>query len=186
MNKIIRQMLTPFNIISAAVFVLVFLAYVAVNQPFEVPTIVRPDDGSRNQNITVKLYFSNTTAQGFRIENRTLTIRKSDMGNLGQVAINTLFQGPKESGSLALVQQKLVAPMVMANSGHYFVDFPLTWRTLNYGASGENLLLCAVSNTLLGLNGAKDVTFLIDGQPNQSLMGHVDLSAPFDKDSCNL
>ncbi|WP_045233632.1 GerMN domain-containing protein, partial [Deinococcus pimensis] len=69
---------------------------------------------------------------------------------------------------------------------HFFVDLPESYTRLNYGASGEQMIVCTITQTLLGVPGARDVTFLVGGRNAETLLGHFDLSVPYTKDDCKL
>ena len=81
-----------------------------------------------------------------------------------------------------MVPAGTAAPRVYYRSAHYYVDFPEAYGKLRYGTSGERMLLCTVTRTLLELKG-QDVTFLLGGK-NVDTLGHLDLREAFTGQDC--
>ena len=60
----------------------------------------------------------------------------------------------------------------------------LPYKAYNYGVSGERMLLCSLTRTLLEQRG-KDVMFLLAGKNVGTLLGHADLHAPYAREDCS-
>jgi hypothetical protein len=181
----LRAFLSPFNLIAALLLGLAYGAFTLVNQPAALPDIQGLDDGGKRQNLTVELFFSNTQLSKYVVERRTLSLREAERLNLPQTVVEALLEGPRTQG-LRLLGKKGDIPTVFVRSGYFFVDLPSSWKTLNYSGSGELVLLCSLTRTLMGLGEYKGVNFTVGGQATESLMGHVDLTAPFTGDTCSL
>ena len=74
------------------------------------------------------------------------------------------------------------SPKVYLRGQHYYVDLPEAYTKLRYGASGERMLLCTLTRTLIEQKG-QDVTFLVAGQ-NVEALGRMDLTQPFTASDC--
>jgi len=183
--KPLRAFLSPFNLIAALLLALAYGAYILVSQPAALPDIQGLDDGGKRQNLTVQLFYSNSQLSKFVVERRTLSLRQTERINLPQTVLDSLLEGPRTQG-LPLLGKKGDNPTVFLRSGYFFVDLPSNWRALGYGGSGETVLLCAITRTLLGLGDYKGVSFTVGGQASETLMGHVDLTEPFTLETCSL
>lgn len=178
-----RRVLTPFNILSLIVLAVLAFAYNRVQQPPPTAQVPRYDAPSAENKVDVTLYFSDAQVQGFRSEQRTLEVARDTPQSVAQAAVAALVAGPREGGLRALPQGGEV-PQVWLRGEHAFVNLPASYTKLNYGTSGENMLICTVVNTLLGLPGTRDVTFLVAGKNADTLLGHLDLRDPYTKEDC--
>ncbi|AFZ69133.1 GerMN domain-containing protein [Deinococcus peraridilitoris] len=179
-----RSLLTPFNFFGLIVLALSALAYHEVNKPLAVPEVPQYGAPAKRQDVNVLLYFSDPQVQGFQTEQRTLQVTGNSLQRVAQAALEALQAGPTGDGLRTLPEGD--TPQVWVRGEHLYVDLPQAYSRLNYGTSGENMLVCSVANTLLDLRGARDVTFLVNGKNAETLLGHLDLRAPFTKDDCKL
>jgi len=181
----VKRVFTPFNVMTLILLAASAFAYYQVQLPPPEATV--PDYGNRAevQEAKLRLYFSDSQVQQYATEERALSVRSVTPGALGQAAVDALADGPTGSG-LAVLPKSGDKPRVWARGEHYVVDLPASYAKLNYGASGERMVLCSITNTLLGVKDMKDVTFLVAGRNTESLLGHMDLRSPFTREDCAL
>lgn len=179
-----KRVLTPFNILSLLLLALSAFAFLRVQDPPPPPELPKYGDNTQQTQVNVTLYFSDAAAQGFRTEQRALQVARNTPQSVAQAALAALVAGPKEASALRALPEGAELPQVWARGEHFFVNFPPSYAQLNYGTSGENMLICSVANTLLDLRGARDVTFLVGGKNVETLLGHLDLRDPYTKADC--
>ena len=127
-------------------------------------------------------YTPDPQVRALKMEVRTLQVTQKDVGTLAQAALNVWAQGPNTSGSLPVVPKGTPAPRVYLRGAHYYVNLPDAYLRLKYGTSGERMLLCTLTRTLLETRG-QDVTFLVGGQ-NVDTLGRLDLREPYTRQDC--
>lgn len=176
-----RRLFSLFNVVSAALLAAAAYAYQEVQRAPEVPAPPRLEQVEQ-RGVKVKVYFTDTQVQRLKPETRTVQVTQENPSALAQAALNMWAKGPQTSGSLRLVPQGTPAPKVWVRGGHYYVNLPAAYGKLRYGTSGERMLLCTLSRTLLETRG-QDVTFLVDGK-NVDTLGHLDVREPYTRQDC--
>ncbi|GGL71799.1 hypothetical protein GCM10010840_07410 [Deinococcus aerolatus] len=177
----IRRLFSLFNVISAALLAAAALAYQAVQQqptPPEAPKLQLAERTAMN----VQVYFTDPQVRAMKAETRTVQVTQSNPRAVAQAALNVWATGPSKEANLAVVPAGTAAPKVYIRGLHYYVDLPAAYANLRYGASGERMLLCTLTRTLLDTRG-EDVTFVLDGQPADTL-GQINLREPFTRQDC--
>lgn len=179
----LRRFLSLFNVVTLALLLVSAYAYQAVQRPPALPTPPTLELAERRA-VKVTVYYPDTQVQNLRAVQRTVQVTEETPTALAQAAANAWAQGPAGSGTglLRAVPQGAAAPRVYLRGTHYFVDFPQAYTGLNYGASGERMLLCTLTRTLLEKRG-QDVTFLVNGQMTDTL-GRMDLREPYTRQDC--
>ncbi|MFC4639526.1 GerMN domain-containing protein [Deinococcus hohokamensis] len=176
-----KQVFSLFNVVTLALLGASVLALQAVQRPPETPEAPKLELAQRTA-LKVKVYFTDPQVQRLEPETRTVQVTQQDTGSVAQAALNVWAGGPNDKDHLAVVPNGTAAPKVYLRSGHYYVDLPAAYSKLRYGTSGERMLLCSVTRTLLDLKG-QDVTFLLDGK-NVETLGHLDLREAFAGRDC--
>jgi hypothetical protein len=177
----VRRLFSLFNVLSAALLVVAALAVQAVQRPPTPPKAPTLQVAERTP-MKVKVYFTDPQVQALKAESRTVQVAQSNPRAVAQAALNLWAAGPSASGLLPVVPGGKAAPKVYLRGPHYYVDLPAEYAALRYGTSGTRMLLCTLTRTLLETRG-EDVTFVLDGQPVETL-GQIDLREPFTRQDC--
>lgn len=176
-----KRVFSLFNVVTLVLLGASVLALQAVQQTADTPEAPKLELAQR-KTLKVKVYFTDPQVQTLKSEARTVQVAQQDAGTLAQAALNVWAGGPNDGDLLGLVPKGTAAPKVYLRSGHYYVDMPAAYGKLRYGTSGERMLLCSLTRTLLDLKG-QDVTFLLDGK-NIETLGHLDLREAFTGSDC--
>lgn len=176
-----KRLFSLFNVVSAALLVGAVLASRAVRQTPPAPDAPTLQLAERKA-VPLKVYFPDTQLQRMVAESRTVQISQRNPAAVAQAALNVWAEGPRQSGHLAVVSKGTPAPKVYVRAQHYFVDLPAPYGNLRYGTSGERMLLCTITRTLLESRG-QNVTFILNGKSVETL-GHMDLREPFTRQDC--
>jgi spore germination protein GerM len=141
---------------------------------------------AQKQKARVTLYFSDSKVQGYVKQSREVQVSENDPVELAQAAVRGWASGPGASsgGAVAVIPKGSVVPQVWLRGEHFVVNLPASFSGLNYGVSGERMLICSLTRTLLEQRG-KDVMFLMDGKNTDTLLGHADLHAPYAREDCS-
>ncbi|GAA5438066.1 GerMN domain-containing protein [Deinococcus aquaticus] len=177
----VARVFSLFNVVAAGLLATSVLALQAVQRPPVAPTPPKLELTERTS-LKVKVYFTDSKVQLLKPETRTVLVTKSNARAVAQAALNVWADGPYDRNLLAVVPAKTAPPKVYLRGQHFFVDLPAAYANLRYGTSGERMLLCTVTRTLLEDRG-EDVTFLVGGENVESL-GHLDLREPYTRRDC--
>lgn len=134
--------------------------------------------------VEVPVYYA--TPEGrLASELRNVPVVQGDQNSQGvaEAAVKLWAQGPASDQLRPLVAEGMPAPRVWLRADNYFVDLPAQYKQLDYSVSGEYLMLCSLTRTLLEGNGL-DVTFLVGGK-NVTTLGQIDLRQPLTRQDCN-
>lgn len=179
----LRRLLSLFNVLALLALAAAAYAYQAVQRPPALPTPPRLELAERH-GVKLKVYYSDAQVQSLRAVERTMQVVEENPTSLAQAALNAWAQGPgvADGGVLAVVPKGTDAPRVYVRGGHYYVDLQPAYTKLGYGSSGERMLICTLTRTLLE-RGGQDVTFMVNGKMVDTL-GHLDLRRPFQRQDC--
>ena len=184
-TPILRPLFSVFNVLALALLGLSSLAYQVVQQP---PPTPRPPRLAlaEQQSVQVVIYFSDAKVQNYVQQAREVKVTQDDPVELAQAALNAWAGGPLSParGAVAVLPKGSEVPTVWLRGDHFVVNLPASYSKLNYGVSGERMLLCSLVRTLLEQRG-KDVMFLVGAQNSESLLGHADLHAPYAREDCS-
>lgn len=178
-----RQLLTPFNLLSLLLLAAAAYAYESARTPPPPPPVPQYADQDEGESTNVTLYFAGKDVQSYVRERRAVTIARQDAQQTAQAMVAALVDGPR-SGGLRLVPSGSDVPNVWVRGAHVIVDLPPSYAKLRYGVSGERALLCGFTRTLLGVRGARDVTFLVNGKNVDTLLGFLDVRGSFTSEDC--
>lgn len=176
-----RKLFSLFNVVALALLIAAVLALQTVQKPPPTPEPPRLELVERTP-MQVKVYFTDPQVQALKAETRTIQVLQKNPGAIAQASLDVWAAGPSSAGDLAAVPKGTPAPKVYVRGQHYFVDLPAAYGNLRYGTSGERMLLCTITRTLLETRG-QDVTFLLNSQ-NVDTLGHLDLREPFTRQDC--
>ncbi len=96
-----------------------------------------------------------------------------------EAALNALIAGVPGSHSMVALPGDAGVLDVSVQDGVATVDFSQEMQTgLNVGSGGEAAVIMAIANTVCSFQGVTAVKILIDGQPVETLAGHVDVTGP--------
>lgn len=130
---------------------------------------------------TVTLYFGDKDAMYLVPETRT--VDKKD-GTLEAAVVAELLKGPQKEGSVPTIPEGTRVLSVTVDNGVVYVDFSKEFQTQHPGGSaGEIMTIYSVVNTLTGIPGVEKVQFLLEGEKQESILGHMDTTVPIEPDS---
>lgn len=152
-------------------YVLLVLLVLAVIFLLRNPGEEYPPTGERDVNI----YFATEDAMYLDLESRTLPGE-----DLYREAIEEIIAGPTTEG---------LKPTVPEDTELIDYDYEEGLITLNFneairsdhpgGSSGERLTIYSIVNTMTELPGIDEVSFKIEGEDIETLVGHLDLTIPY-------
>ena len=191
LKRIPGWMLTPWNIIAALLFGLMFLIRSYQLQP----VIVQIDPsltGAQKQGdvqLEIKLYFSSLDATRFLIETRNARLENDGLTTRATRTINEWLAGPDKKESFSPFPSSLSGldvpkPIVFSRKDTVFLDVPKIWGSIQLGSNGEMLLFCGLANSLLELKDVKFVQFLEAGKRVETIGGHFNTLQPLTSKEC--
>ncbi|MCF6460375.1 hypothetical protein C3E88_04870 [Clostridium sp. Cult3] len=98
--------------------------------------------------------------------------------SLEEVIVKELMKGPKKDDLSTVIPSSIKLLGVEVSDGTAFVNF--AQEGLFGGSMQEDFTITQIVNSLLELDNIERVQFLIDGEKAESLMGHIDISEPFE------
>ncbi|NLV76658.1 MAG: GerMN domain-containing protein [Tissierellia bacterium] len=98
--------------------------------------------------------------------------------SLEEVIVKELMKGPKKDNLSTVIPTSIKLLGVEVSNGTAFVNF--SQEGLFGGSMEEYFTVNQIVGSLLELNNIDRVQFLIDGEKAESLMGHFDISEPFE------
>ena len=176
-----KRLFSLFNVVSLALLGAAAYAYTEVQRPPATPEAPKLQLQER-QSKPVKVYFSDAQVQTMKPETRSVQVTQDTPSATAQAALRAWANGPQTQGSLPVVPKGSPAPNVWLRGTHVYVDLPESYQRLRYGTSGERMLLCTLTRTLLEVRG-QDVTFLVGGK-NVETLWHLDLREPYRAQDC--
>ena len=179
----IRKLLSLFNVLALLVLLTAAFAFQYVQRPAPLPELPKLELTEVHP-VKLKVYYTDRQVQTLKGIDRTVNVAEETATALAQAATNAWAQGPGSTVDdvLPVVPSGTPAPRIYVRGTHYYVDLPAAYGKLNYGTSGERVLLCSLTRTLLEKRG-QDVTFLLDGK-NIDTLGHLDLRDSFTRNDC--
>ncbi len=149
----------------------------------EEPEEIKPDEGEKLKFRIVDLYFVNPDTGEVDIEKRQVFDLKERTSMIKQV-LRSLKMGPV--GELKpSVPQDIEFKDVFIYKDTVYIDIHKNNEDSQIGGvRGEELFIESVVKTVLGLSDDyKKVVFLVDGEPVDTLLGHIDVSQSFSEKS---
>lgn len=181
--SVMRRLFSLFNVLSLLLLAAAAYAYQVVQRPPEPPKPPKLELLERH-GVPVKVYYSDLQVKSLKMLTRTAQVVEENPTSLAQAALNVWAQGPgkENTDALPVVPAGTDAPRVYVRGKHYYVDLLPAYTKLGYGSSGERMLLCTITRTLLE-PGGDDVTFLVNGKMAETI-GHIDLTRAFTRADC--
>lgn len=146
------------------------------------PGSSKPDISARPAQTSEKitLYFGDGQTMYLVPEEREAA-RKDE--TLEEVIVWELIKGPRKAGLTRTIPGGARLLSVSVVEGVAYVNFSGEFKTKHWGGSaGENMTIFSVVNSLAKLPGIKKVQFLLEGEKQESILGHADTSVPIAPD----
>lgn len=140
-----------------------------------------PAPAPAEQRPSVTLYFANRAYVQSGDESLPHLVaekRRLEAAGAGEAdaAVRALQSKPASAEAAQVIGPDLKIRGVRVDRGTAYVDFART--NLSGGSLEEMLLIEGVVRTLTGLPGIEAVRFLVDGEPADTLMGHLSADKP--------
>ncbi|MHB8170344.1 MAG: GerMN domain-containing protein [Thermincolia bacterium] len=142
---------------------------------------VNPKPSTIGEKVNIVLYFSNQGEENLVKENRSIP----KVPGLARASIQELLKGPQSSKlKNPIPKGTRLRDINIKPDGLAIVDFSREFKANHPGGSGgEMLTIYAVINTLTQFQSVNKVQILVEGEVLESLVGHVDISKPLQRDS---
>ncbi|WP_167757906.1 GerMN domain-containing protein [Deinococcus fonticola] len=179
----LRRLFSLFNVLALLVLLAAAYTYQLVQRPVALPALPKLQLTEVHP-VKLKVYYTDKQVQTLKPLERTVNVAEETPTALAQAATDAWARGPGGLGDdiLPVLPAGTPAPRIYVRGVHYYADLPAAYGKLNYGTSGERVLLCSLTRTLLDKRG-DDVTFLLDGK-NIDTLGHLDLRDAFTRQDC--
>lgn len=147
----------------------------------EEPGQVHISSKPQEQTEFVKLYFSDPEAMYLQSEVREVTFQGE---TLAEIVIKELINGPNTEGLMPTIPPDAKLISFQVTDGVGFVNFSKELQTKHWGGTaGEIMTIYSVTNTLADLRiGINKVQFLVEGQKQETLTGHIETFDPIKPD----
>lgn len=145
----------------------------------------KPDTGTNRPEISaepgeskekITLYFSDHQAMYLVPEEREVVKGRKPIES---VIIEELIKGPEKQDLRKTIPHEAKLISVKVVNGVAYVNFSREFQSKHWGGStGELMTLFSVTNSLCKLPGIEKVQFLLEGQTQESILGHADTTGP--------
>ena len=96
-----------------------------------------------------------------------------------KAVIDELIKGPEDSNLYQTIPPETKLLGIQIKDKIAYVDFSEEIRTKHWGGStGEIMTMGSIVNSLTELEGIEKVLVLIEGETQDTLVGHLDISEP--------
>lgn len=148
--------------------------------PTEKPPVEEPEPTEETREVT--LYFANeeyVQTGDESLEKLIPEVREIELKDMTieEAVVRELLVGPESEGVRTVIPETANLLGVEVNNGTANVDFAR--EGLHGGSLEETFTINQIVASLTELESVDRVQFLIDGQVEDSLMGHYDISTPF-------
>jgi germination protein M len=132
----------------------------------------------------VKLYFSVSEGNCLFPEKRKI-IASSELNKEAKLILEELIKGPTDSSLSPTLPPQTEVRAVYIKDDCIYVDFSSSLSERHPGGStGELLTVYSIVNTLLtNFPSQSRVQILIQGEPRETLAGHIDIREPLSKNA---
>lgn len=142
----------------------------------EQPNEFREDKEPKVEKVT--LYFGDQNAMYLVPEERQVVVEGK---SLETIVIEELIKGPQNPQLTRTIPKETELISVEVADGVAYVNFSRELQTKHWGGSaGEHMTLYSVTNSLAKLPGIEKVQFLLEGEKQESILGHMDTSEPLE------
>lgn len=126
----------------------------------------------------VTLYFGDKQAMYLLPEERE--IAKGDEA-LGAVVVKELIKGPQREDAVRVIPEGTRLLSFSVVDGIAYVNFSKEFQSKHWGGTaGESMTINSIVNSLCKLPGIEKVQFLLEGNKEESILGHGDTSQPIE------
>ena len=131
---------------------------------------------------TVKLYFSEPKSEYLVYEEREI-VASPEIIEEAKSILEELIKGPYDSSLSTTLPSETEVRAVYIRDNYLYIDFSSSLRDKHPGGStGELLTVYSIVNTLLdNFPSQSYVQILIEGMPEETLAGHIDIRKPLGK-----
>ncbi|CCQ93211.1 Spore germination protein-like protein [[Clostridium] ultunense Esp] len=134
--------------------------------------------------VEVTLYFANKEYVETGDESLEKLIPEKRTVEYGDISleeriVKELMKGPNSDKLSTVIPSNVKLLGVEVADGTAFVNF--AEEGLYGGSMQEDFTIAQIVNSLVELDSVERVQFLIDGQKAETLMGHIEISEPFEK-----
>lgn len=130
--------------------------------------------------VNVKLYFSDNEAMYFVKENRKINVPTGESAE--KLIVAELIKGPAKEKAIKTVPTETKIRSVETKDGICFVNLSNEFITKHSGgSSAEYMTIYSIVNSLTELSHIDKVQFLIEGEKKDTLV-HFTLNEPFERD----
>ncbi|WP_010272358.1 GerMN domain-containing protein [Paenibacillus senegalensis] len=136
---------------------------------------IDPNEASDKVTETVTLYFTDTDLMNNYSVEREVSAESAE--DLPKAALEAWMAGPDHEGLGNLVPPGVVVEYVKGEGGIAEVSFSSELKNANLGSSGEMFLLEQIA-LIMKQFGYDSTQILIEGEIEESLLGHVTTSEP--------
>lgn len=145
--------------------------------------VVDPEPEANTETVTLYFVDEDYVMTGEESDEIVLTEeREVEYGDtsLEEAIVNELMIGPEGEGLYTLIPEEADLLGVEVEDGTAFVDF--SSEGLGGGSMQETYTIRQIVDSLTDLDTVDRVQFLIDGQKAETLMGHIEISEPFERE----
>ena len=126
--------------------------------------------------VPVTLYFADKQAMYLVPEERQVIV---DQGTVAEAIILELIKGPQNPELRKTIPEGTRLLTFSIKDGTAYVNFSKEFQAKHPGGTaGESMTLYSVVNSLGRRQEIKQVQFLLEGQKQESILGHADTSVP--------
>lgn len=148
--------------------------------------LIREDDlvfditEEKQNEVSVKLYFSDKEAMYFVKENRKINVPTGE--SVEKMIVSELIKGPTKDKAMKTIPSETKIRSVETKDGVCFVNLSSEFITKqNGGSATEYMTIFSIVNSLTELSHIYKVQFLVEGEKKDTLM-HFTLNEPFERD----
>jgi germination protein M len=130
------------------------------------------------ESVRVTLFFADSSAGGLRPEERDIA-RPAGPGAYLRALFDELARGPSTSGLMTVVPPRIQLRNGFLMPGGLVVLDLAVDSSLSFGSAEELSIVASLVDTVLqNVASTERVRILVNGEPAESLGGHVDLTQP--------
>jgi len=133
---------------------------------------------------TVMLYFS-VSGEDYLFPEEREIISSPELTVEAKTILNELIKGPNDSSLCPTIPSETKVRAVYVKEGCIYVDFSSSLAEGHPGGStGELITIYSIVNTLLSnFPSQSEVQILIEGEPRETLSGHIDIRGPLSQNT---
>ncbi|MBW1678841.1 MAG: GerMN domain-containing protein [Deltaproteobacteria bacterium] len=143
--------------------------------------VTLPPRAIKEKMVSVNLYFSDPHSDYLVMESRRVAWRVGDTEDQIRVIIAELIKGPKGNLIQTIPSQVFMRDIKLTGKGLGIINFS---RELSHNHPGGSLaemqtIYSIVNSLLLNIPSLNQIQILVEGNPPETLKGHIDCRSPF-------